>query len=157
MMKGSRILIGLTLLFFVGGFGFLYHIWSYQNDQTHFADELIPFTDVTRPEKNKVQVKYKDKEYNLIGWDVVDVYTVLNRGDGSRVKLIFKKEPKTQSIQFTFKDTADITVFQAESDPDIDKVIIKYHDMLKNTTKYYTVEGLVMFKHLVEVLEPKKE
>lgn len=156
-MRSGKILIALTLLFFVGGFGFFYHIWSYQNDLTHFADELIPFTDVTRPEKNKVQVEFKGKEDELVGWDVADVYTILNRGDSSRVKLIFKKEPKTESIRFTFKDTAEITVFQASSDPAVDKVVIKYHNMIKNSTKYYTVEGLVMFKHLMEIVEPQKE
>jgi len=156
-MKGARALMILAVMFFVGGFAFLYHMWSYQNDLSHFADELVPYTDVTRPEINKAQVEYKGKEYNIVGWDVADAYTVLNRGDGSRVKLIFKREPKTEFIKFTFKDAAEITVFRASKDVEVDKVIIKYHNIEKDTTKYYKLDGLAMFKNLVEIVEPKKE
>ena len=156
-MKGARVLIALAILFFVGGFAFLYHMWSYQNDLSHFADELIPYTDVTRPEINKVQAEYKGKKYNLVGWDVADVYTVLNRGDSSRVKLLFKREPKTEFIKFTFKDVAEITVFRKSKDINVDKSIIKYHSLEKGTTKYYELEGLGMVDHLVEIVEPKKE
>jgi len=156
-MKGARVLMVLAVMFFVGGFAFFYHLLSYKNDLTHFADELIPYTDVTRPEINKVQVEYKGKEYNLVGWDVADAYTVINRGDGSRVKLIFKREPKTEFIKFTFKDAAEITVYRESKDVNVDKVIIKYHNLENGNTKYYRLEGLGMFNHLVEIVEPKKE
>ena len=38
-------------------------LWLTKNDETHFADQLIDYTDVTVPEKNKMKATYKGRSY----------------------------------------------------------------------------------------------
>ena len=156
-MKGIRIMFGIVIAIFVFGFGLLILMLSLQNDKSRFADELIEFTDVMNPEENQVSAEYNGKTYELEGWDVNAIYRVINRGDGSRFKLLFKKEPKNEFIRIQFKGVADSTITKASPDTDVDEVILKYKSIGKNSTKYYSIKNMAMFRNILSILEPPAE
>ena len=62
-MKSMVLPLAILGLFFLIGFGTLFFLWSTKNDETHFADQLIDYTDVTVPEKNKMKATYKGRSY----------------------------------------------------------------------------------------------
>lgn len=156
-MKSMRLPLAILAVFFLIGFGALYFLWTSKNDETHFADQLMDYTDVTVPEMNKITVSYQGRNYDVTGWDVDDIYRILDRGDSLRTKLLFNKEPGKDVIRMMFGDTADIYVSKDEDQPGKDIAIMKYKDLENNKTKYYTVENLRMFEHILEVVNPIKK
>ena len=157
-MKSMRLPLAILGVFFLIGFGAFYFLWTSKNDETHFADQLMDYTDVTVPEMNKITVSYQGRDYEITGWDVDDIYRILDRGDGYyRTKLLFNKEPGKNVIRMQFGDTADIYVSKDEDQPDKDITIMKYKDLENNKTKYYTIENLAMFEHILKVVNPVKK
>lgn len=157
-MKSMRLPLAILGVFFLIGFGTLIFLWTSKNDETHFADQLLDYTDVTVPELNKIKVSYEGRNYEVTGWDVDDIYKIIDRGDGYyRTKLLFNKEPGKNLIRLQFGDTADIYVSKDEEQPDKDITIMKYKDLVNNKTKYYTVKDLELFEHILKVVNPVKK
>ena len=157
-MKSMRLPLAILGVFFLIGFGTLIFLWTSKNDETHFADQLLDYTDVTVPELNKIKVSYEGRNYEVTGWDVDDIYKIIDRGDGYyRTKLLFNKEPGKNVIRLQFGDTADIYVSKDEEQPDKDITIMKYKDLVNNKTKYYTVKDLELFEHILKVVNPVKK
>lgn len=155
-MKGMKAPIAILVLFFALGFGFFYFIWSTKNDESRFADQLLEYTDVTTPETNRIEVTYQDHKTEITGWDVQEVYNILNRGDGYyRTKLIFHQEPGKNVIKLKFGNTAEIYMSKDEDEPDKDITIMKYIDKEKNKTKYYTVEDIATFQQILDIVQHK--
>ena len=157
-MKSMRLPLAILGVFFLIGFGTLIFLWTSKNDETHFADQLLDYTDVTVPELNKIKVSYEGRNYEVTGWDVDDIYKIIDRGDGYyRTKLLFNKEPGENVIRLQFGDTADSDVSKDEEQPDKDITIMKYKDLVNNKTKYYTVKDLELFEHILKVVNPVKK
>ena len=157
-MKSMRLPLAILGVFFLIGFGTLIFLWTSKNDETHFVDQLLDYTDVTVPELNKIKVSYEGRNYEVTGWDVDDIYKIIDRGDGYyRTKLLFNKEPGENVIRLQFGDTADIYVSKDEEQPDKDITIMKYKDLVNNKTKYYTVKDLELFEHILKVVNPVKK
>ena len=157
-MKSMKLPLAILGVFFLIGFGALIFLWTSKNDETHFADQLLDYTDVTVPELNKIKVSYEGRNYEVTGWDVDDIYKIIDRGDGYyRTKLLFNKEPGENVIRLQFGDTADIYVSKDEEQPDKDITIMKYKDLVNNKTKYYTVKDLELFEHILKVVNPVKK
>ena len=156
-MKSMRLPLAILGVFFLIGFGALIFLWTSKNDETHFADQLLDYTDVTVPELNEITVSYQGRDYEITGWDVDDIYRILDRGDSLRTKLLFNKETGKDVIRMQFGDTADIYVSKDEEQPDKDITIMKYKDLENNRTKYYKVENLGMFEHILKVVNPVKK
>lgn len=157
-MKSMRLPLAIIGAFFLVGFGALIFLWTSKDDETHFADQLMDYTDVTVPEMNKITVSYQGRDYEITGWDVDDIYTVINRGDGVyRTRLFFNKEPGKDVIRLQFGDTADIYISKDEDKPKEDIAIMKYKDLENNRTRYYKVEDLAMFEHILKIVNPVKK
>ena len=156
-MKSMRMPLAILGVFFLIGFGALYFLWALKNDETHFANQLMDYTDVTVPEMNKITVSYQGRDYEITGWDVDDIYRILDRGDALRTKLLFKKELGKDTIRMQFGDTADIYVSKDEDQPDKDITIMKYKDLENHKTKYYIIENLAMYEHILKVVNPVKK
>ena len=158
IMKSMKLPLAILGVFFLLGFGTFYFLWTAKNDETHFADQLMDYTDVTVPEMNKMRASYQGRYYDITGWDVDEIYRIIDRGDGFyRQKLLYNKEPGENAIRLQFGDTADILISKDEKQPDRDITIMKYKDLENNKTKYYTVEDLNMFNHILEVVNPVKK
>ena len=153
-MKSMILPLAILGLFFLLGFGSLIFLWSTKYDETHFADQLMDYTDVTVQEENKITASYKGRKYEITGWDVDDIYRILNLGDGCRIRSIFKKELGENVIRLQFGDTADIYLSKDEALSDRDITIIKYKDLEHHKTHYYTVEYLRTFERILEIIRP---
>ena len=155
IMKSMVVPLTILGLFFLIGFGTLYFLWSSKNDETHFADQLLDYTDITVPDKNKIKATYQGRNYEITGLDVDDIYRILDLGDGFyRTRSIFKKDLGKDIIRLQFGDTADIYLSKDDTQPERDVTIMKYKDLEDNKTKYYTVEYLRMFDRILEIVHP---
>ncbi|MEG0805801.1 MAG: hypothetical protein RR364_01830 [Lachnospiraceae bacterium] len=150
-MKGYRIFIGLFILIFVGGGTFLIYILNYKMDNNSFGDELIPYTDEANEYSHNVTVDFNGKNYKIHPSKVSDIYIVITRGSFDRKKLIFKKEFNIENLVIHFGDDYEITVMRTMKAEKGDGVIIKFKNLVKNRTKYYSLEGYKTFEHIIEI------
>lgn len=155
MNRFKLYIIGAIVVFVGILLGAVYAL-TYNYDKIHFAEDLIPYTDVSHPEMNKAIVEYDGETYELIGWDVANLYRVINRGDSSRKKLLFHKNYDTKKMKITFEGAATIICQPTSYKEFEDKVYIKYVNEINHTTHYYEIEGLRMFPSLLEIIQPEE-
>lgn len=157
-MKGLRVLVIVFVLIGVLGFGSMIYLLNFKQDQNHFGEELLKYTDITRDYWKNVTVEYQGKTYQIEDSDqVYQLYFSVNLGGTTRRLLLFHKNYDTDSVAINFGDTAKITVTKIPEDVMEDGVIMKYENYEKGKTTYYRVKKVKMFEHILDVFYNEKE
>lgn len=148
MGKFMKKSIFFICLIFISAIAMVVYAVSFKMDNNNFGKDLGYF--VYEDDKYPITAIYQGKETKITNQNKSKLVGVLCSGGSERKKVLFDQDYELDSIEFVFGTEVTITVFQTLETED--KVFFRYINHVKDTRKYFTLEGYQIFKETLAIV-----